>query len=72
MLRRVKYIKHPLTAGIPLKQKKKRGTLQQQPRPRSRCASDRSVAVMRVRTEEYESKRRDERRGYRDCVRAIR
>jgi len=25
MLRRVKYIKHPLTAGIPLKQKKKRG-----------------------------------------------
>jgi hypothetical protein len=26
MLRRVKYIKHPLTAGIPLKQKKKRGS----------------------------------------------
>jgi hypothetical protein len=27
---------------------------------------------MQVRTEEHESKRRDERRGYRDCVRAIR
>jgi len=27
---------------------------------------------MHVITEEYTSKRRDERRGYRDCVRAIR